>query len=176
MPCNKQDIKVFDKGIRYIKSVAGLHKKSEGLYGSFLYYFLIAIGPLLFLFAFLFRKWHLKSTNDLVKVRSRKANRIAAKHLANAKKQLMTGNTSVFYEDVFKGIYGYLSDKLNIPSAKLNKETIIAQLKARSVDDMLIRELMDTLDICEMARFAPAAGISEQEVFDKSKRIIDDIE
>ena len=69
-----------------------------------------------------------------------------------------------------------MSDKLNIPFADLNKENIAEGLKARSVDSGLISQLTDTLDLCEMARFAPVKGISEQEVFDRTKNIINDIE
>jgi len=73
-------------------------------------------------------------------------------------------------------LYGYLSDKLNISAADLNKENIGEQLKLRTVNESIIDQLIDTLDLCEMARYAPISGISEQEVFDKAKTIINDIE
>jgi hypothetical protein len=89
---------------------------------------------------------------------------------------LISGDKKIFYEDVYRGLYGYLSDKLNISAADLNKENIREQLKLRAVNESIIDQLTETLDLCEMARYAPISGISEQEVFDKAKTIINDIE
>ena len=112
----------------------------------------------------------------MVRLRSRKANKVAAKHLAVAAKHLSAGNKNEFYEAIARGLYGYLSDKLNIPVADLNQENITSQLKARALDEGTIKQLADTIDLCEMARFAPVTGISQQQVFDKAKNIINEIE
>ncbi|WPU93970.1 BatD family protein [Mucilaginibacter sabulilitoris] len=174
---DKQDVKMLNKDIRYIKTEdVDVSKKGEGFYDSDLYYSLLAFGPLLFLGALVYGKWYEKNNSDIVKVKSRKAGRIAAKHLASAKAQLSANNSKLFYENVFRGLYGYLSDKLNIAAADLNREKIAAELKTRAIDERLINELLDTLDLCDMARYAPVSGISEQQVFDKAKNMINDIE
>jgi len=36
--------------------------------------------------------------------------------------------------------------------------------------------LLDTLDLCEMARYAPVTHISAQQVFEKAKGVINAIE
>jgi hypothetical protein len=173
----QQDIDMLNKDIRYIKtSSVDLYKDGEGFYGSALYFILLLLGPVAFASAFAYRRWELKNNSDLVKVKSRQANKVAAKHLANAAKQLTAGNKQAFYEDITKGLYGYLSDKFNIPIADLNRDNIIDQLKAKSLDDASIKKLVDTMDLCEMARFAPVTGISQQEVFDKAKNTINEIE
>jgi hypothetical protein len=176
-PADKQDIKLLNKDIRYIKtSGIDLYNEGETFYGSAGYYLLLCVGPLLFLAAFAYRRWNEENNSDIVKVKSRMANKIASKHMANAQTQLAAGNTKAFYEAVSKGLYGYLSDKLNIPAANLNQENIAVELKARLLDDELIQKLFSTLDLCEMARFAPASGVSQQEVFDGAKNTINDIE
>ncbi len=174
---DKQDIKLLDKDIRYIKiSDDGLVKDGDMFFGSFGYCLLLLIGPVLCYGAYTYRNWTIKNNSDIVKVKSRRAGKIAAKHLANAQKQLAANNTKEFYEDVFKGLYGYLSDKLNIPYANLDRETIALALKKRPVSEQLVSRLLDTLDLCEMARYAPVTHISKQEVFEKAKGIINDIE
>nr|WP_226905072.1 BatD family protein [Pedobacter schmidteae] len=174
---NQQDIKMLAKDIAYIKTgSAGLHKKGEGFYGSAAYYVLLCLGPILFIGAFAYRKQYRENNRDQVKVKGRNANKVAAKHLANAQKQLQAGNTTLFYQDVYKGLYQYLGDKFNIAAADLNKEHITAQLTVAGIKTPLINQLTETLDLCEMARYAPVTGISEQEVFDKAKSIINDIE
>jgi hypothetical protein len=174
---NKQDVKVLGKDIRYIKTTGpDLNKPDDEFYGSLLYYLLLLLGPVLFATAFAYRRWDEKNNSDAIKVKSRKASKIAAKHLASAKKQLLARNTKAFYEDVSRGMYGYLSDKLNIPFAHLTRENVAAELRSRAVSDALIARITDTLDLCEMARFAPVRGISAQEVFDRTKNMISDME
>lgn len=174
---DKQDVKVLDKDIRYIKTGdAGISKYGDSFYGSVVYYLLLALGPLLCIAAIIYRSWYRKNNSDVVKVKSRRAGKVAAKHLAIAQQQLQANNTKLFYEAIFKGLYGYLSDKLNILSADLNREIIASVLASRGVDEPLINRLLDTLDLCEMARYAPVTHISEKEVFEKAKGIINDIE
>ncbi|WP_461449835.1 BatD family protein [Mucilaginibacter sp.] len=173
----QQDIKLLGNDIRYIKtSSADVFKEGEGFFGSFTYYLLLLLGPVLFIGALAYRNWLTKYNSDQVKVRSREASRMAAKHLASAQKELTAGNRAAFYDAIAKGLYGYLSDKLNIPVSDLNKENIIAQLQTRKLDEITTRQLVDTMDLCEMARFAPVTGISEQQVFDKAKNTINEIE
>jgi hypothetical protein len=163
--------------IRYIKtSSADVFKEGEGFYDSITYYLLLLLGPVLFIGALIYRNWLTKYNSDQVKVRSREASRMAAKHLASAQKELTAGNRAAFYDAVAKGLYGYLSDKLNIPVSDLNKENIITQLQTRKLDEATTKQLVDTMDLCEMARFAPVTGISEQQVFDKAKNTINEIE
>ncbi|MEN0054685.1 MAG: BatD family protein [Mucilaginibacter sp.] len=174
---DKQDVKLLNKDIRYIKPDDGsISKMGEGFYGSGLYYSLLGLGPLLFLGALAYGSWYERTNSDIVKVKSRKASKIAAKHLASAQAQLSAKNSNAFYENVFKGLYGYLSDKLNIDAANLNREKIASELKNRQLDEPLINELLDTLDLCDMARYAPVSGVSEQQIFDKAKNMINDIE
>ena len=118
----QQDVKLLGKDIRYIKtSSPDLYKDGEGFYGSPAFYFLLFLGPLSFAGALLFSKWNDQQNSDPVKLKSRRANKIAAKHLAIAAKQLSAGDKQAFYEAVARGLYGYLSDKLNIPVADLKQ-------------------------------------------------------
>jgi hypothetical protein len=173
----QQDIKLLGTDVRYIKtSLSGIYKNGEGFYNSVLYYILLLLGPVLFIGALFYRRWNEQYNSDIVKVKSREAGKMAAKHLAFAQKELTTGNKAAFYDAIAKGLYGYISDKLNIPVADLNRENIADKLKAKSLNDTVIKQMDETLDLCEMARFSPITGISQQDVFDKAKNIINEIE
>ncbi|MDB5024187.1 MAG: hypothetical protein JWP78_1942 [Mucilaginibacter sp.] len=174
---DQQDIKMLGNDIRYIKtSSLDLYKGGSGFYNSPLYDVLLLLGPLSFAGAFFYLRWKTSYNSDLVLVKNRKAGKIAAKHLADADQELAAGNKVAFFDAVAKGLYGYLSDKLNIPVADLNKENIADRLKAKSVSDPVIQQLNDTMDSCEMARFAPVSGISQRQVFENAKNIINEIE
>lgn len=173
----QQDVAELEKDIRYIKTAStALSVPATGFYGSTLFLFILIAGPIAFLLALGYRSWYRNQNKDAVAVKGRRASRIAAKHMANAQKQLASGDTKVFFEAVYKGLYGYLADKLNISAADLSKEIIEEALKERSIDPTIIKEVDETIDLCEMARYAPMAGVSQVEVLEKAKRIIKDIE
>ena len=174
---SQQEVRALAKDIRYIKTGnSGLYLSDDEFNQSPLYYVLLGFGPLLFLFALIYRGLYRTQHRDHAAVRSRNASKMANKHLANAAKQLQAGERKLFYEAIYKGIYGYLSDKLNIEAAELNQENIISQLESRGVKADLISELTESLSLCEMARYAPVSAFSEQQVFDKVKLTINEIE
>ena len=82
---------------------------------------------------------------------------MAKKRLSIATQHLKANNKELFYIEIFKSLYGYISDKLNIPVADLNKEHISETLKNRNVSEGTIEKLITTLDNCEYARYAPNA-------------------
>ncbi len=174
---DQQDIKMLGNDIRFIKTAAiGSFTGGGEFFGSPLYYVLLLLGPLSFAGAFYYRRWRVNYESDHVLVKGRRAGRVAAKHLADARRQLAAGNTAAFFDATAKGLNGYLSDKLNIPLADLNKENIETRLRARSVSAAVIQQLSDTKDRCEMARFAPVAAISPQQVLENANHIINEIE
>lgn len=174
---DQQDIKMLGNDIRYIKLAAiALRKDQVEFYGTPMYYILLLLGPFGFASAIAYRRWRTNYNSDIVLVKSRKAARIASQRLAAAGRELKAGNKEAFYEEIARGLYGYLSDKLNIPVADLNKENITERLKARSVGEQVIAELNDTLGRCEMARFAPDVTLSQQQIFEKAKNVIHEIE
>lgn len=174
---DQEDVKLLNKDIRYIKTGdANLQAEGDRFFGSAGFYLLLLCGPVLCIGAFFYRNQMRRNNADVAKVKSRRAGKVAARHLANANKELQANNTHAFYEAVFKGLYGYLSDKLNISYADLDRETITAALRAKSAKEETIGELLDTLDLCEMARYAPVTHISAQQVFEKAKGVINAIE
>ena len=174
---DQRDLKLLNKDIGYIKTDdSNLDLEDEDFYGSTLFYILLAAGPLLLAAAFIYRKRMEEQNSDPVLVRNRKAAKLAATHLASAERQLASSNAKAFYEELSRGLYGYLSHKLDIPPARLNAEAIVAALQSRHLDEVFVRDLKETLDLCEMARFAPVSGISAKEVFEKSRNIIYEFE
>src|SRR3546814_17669361 len=94
---------------------------------------------------------------------------MANKHLAVARKQLDAGNTSLFYEAIYKGLYGSVADKLTITAASLNQEYIAEQIHARGVADELITPVEETLELGELAPFAPLSVLSASAVLADAK-------
>lgn len=157
-PRAKEDVKILGNDIRYIKTGAiELKPKHDYFFGSVLFYAGIIAPILAFIGFIVLRRKNSEANSDAVAVKSRKATKMARKRLVLAEKYLKENNKEQFYVEIFKALYGYTSDKLNIPVADLNKEHIADKLKAGNVSDATIQQLIGTLDNCEYARYAPSA-------------------
>ena len=75
--------------------------------------------------------------------------------MKQAGKLLTDNKKDAFYDEVLKALWGYISDKLNIPVSRLSKDNIEEELRNYGVDDVLIKEFLETLNECEFAHFAP---------------------
>jgi hypothetical protein len=107
----------------------------------------------------------------------RKAKSEAQKRLKLAHVLLEKKEHDLFFEEVFKALYGYLSNKLNLPLADLNKEKITAVLNSKSVNNELTLRLLDLLEKCEFARYAPVKNTdSMQSAYAQSAEIITALE
>ena len=73
-------------------------------------------------------------------VRNRKAGKVAVKRLHNASICLKNEEIDRFYEEILKAIWGYLSDKLNIPVSDLTRSNAISALTERGIDIQLIKQ------------------------------------
>lgn len=174
---SQEDVRTLGKDIRYIKTEDNdIFRRGDEFFGSLWYFILLLVGPAACYAAFAYRNWLRKANSDIVTLKSRRAGKVAARHLASAQAKLQANDSKAFYECVFRGLYGYLSDKLNIEYANLDKETIASALHAKKAKEQTISRLLDTLDLCEMARYAPVTHISEKEVYERAKGIINDIE
>ena len=129
------------------------------------------------LIIFRFRLRPLKRNSDLSVVKNRKAGKIAKQRLTIAARSIKEGLRDKFYEEVLKALWGYLSDKLNIPISDLTRNSAVKALTDNGADDILISKLTLILDKCEYARYAPTDEGSEiEDLYDSASGLIRDIE
>ncbi len=162
---SKEDLKVLGKDIRYIKTGnTHLTEKGKYFFGSISYYVWYIIPLALFIgFMIIYRKQAMENAN-VAKVRTKKANKVATKRMKNAGKLLSEKKTEAFYDEVLKAMWGYISDKLNIPVSQLSKDNIEEELNKYGVSEDLIKAFISTLNECEFARYAPG---NQNEAMDK---------
>lgn len=162
---NKEDLKVLGEDIRYIKqNEVTLHPKGSFIYGSMTYWLYYIIPALTFIiFIIVYRKQASENAN-VAKMRTKKANKVATKRMKLAGKLLSENKKEAFYDEVLKTLWGYISDKLNIPVSRLSKDNIEEKLRNHGVNEELIEEFLNALNECEFARFAPG---DENQAMDK---------
>lgn len=153
---NQKEIEVI-QDIRFLKTGNYNHLKiNDFLIGSIGYWLWYIIPALLFIIGFIVYRNRIKQNADIALMRTRKANKMAIKRLKIAESYLKGHNKEKFYEEVLKATWGYLSDKLTIPVANLNRENIEQELLRSGVSSGLISTFINILDTCEFARYAPA--------------------
>lgn len=162
---NKEDLKVLNEDIRYIKQGdVKLTRRGDFFFGSTSYWMFYVIPALIFMAFFIIYRKQVAANANVARVRTKKANKVAVKRMKLAGKLLGENKKEAFYDEVLKALWGYISDKLNIPLSRLSKDNIEEELQNYGVNEELIKEFIDALNNCEFARFAPG---SDNQAMDK---------
>ena len=172
---SKEGVKMIGKDIRFIKqNTSELQPKGSSFYGTLGFYSVYGLSLLAFSLVYVVNRKKIKESANLALVRNKRANKIALKRLKAAAGHMKNNKAELFYESVIKALWGYLSDKLSIPVADLNRERASANLLKRGIDQVVVDELMRLIDDCEFARFAPAAySGTMKEMYDGAAKVMD---
>ncbi len=165
------DVRHIKTGTPSLKATRPVFFGSAGFWLAYLLPFLAAVG------LFIFYKKHINQNADLVAMRRKRAAKQALKRLKAADKFRRENNEKAFCDELLKALWGYLSDKLNIPLSELNKDNVEVQLRAVNTDEALIAGLMDTLQTAEMMRYAPSqSAATMNELYEQTLDIMKNME
>ncbi|MDR3366849.1 MAG: BatD family protein [Prevotellaceae bacterium] len=157
----REGIKFLGKDIRFIKTGETLVQQDRQFFGSAVFYLLYAALAAAFVALYAWMKKHRKDSRNVVLMRNKKANKVAKKRLKNSAQLLKMGNAQGFYDELLRAMWGYLSDKLNIPVAELSRESAREAFAERSIEEPYIETFLSVIDECEFARYAPGSGRKE---------------
>lgn len=174
----KEDVQLIGQDIRFIKTgKPQLKIIGETFYGSNLFYLIYLISSVLFVVLYLVYRKKARENANIALMRNKKANRVASKRLKSAATYMKQNNNEAFHEAILKAFQGYLSDKLGIPFAELNRENSVAKLQEKNVEELVIIDLNEVIDQCEFARFAPSEGSeARHELYKKAEKIMSKLE
>ena len=172
----KEDIKQLGTDIRYI-DVKGEKSKVKGERINYdliwLWYVLPALIALVLLIVL--RK-QIKENADITRVRYKRANKVAQKRLKAAAAALKANDKDAFYAAIEQAAWSYLSDRLSIPTAELNKDNITALLQEKGVSDERINEVKNVLSTAEFARYAPSTDHAMEDLYNATTNLINHLE
>lgn len=150
------EVSLVDQDIHPImKGDKGMSPFNGFFFGSVSYWTILALLILAFILILRIMGKRVSARADVTGRRSRNANRVASKRLHQANLLMIKGQKDEFFDEVLKALWGYVSDKLNIPSEQLTRENISDQLAANQVDQDTIKQFITALDECEYDRYAP---------------------
>ena len=175
---NKEDIQQLGTDIRYIYTGAApvAEKQPVLQFGTWLFWLCYILPLLMAAVLFIVFRKKIKENADITRLRYKKANKVAQRRLKTAEQLLRENKKEAFYEEVERAAWTYLSDRLSIPTAQLNKENIAQILREKAVNDQLIQEVYQVLTTAEFARYAPTTDHAMQDMYDTTTRLINALE
>lgn len=85
-------------------------------------------------------------------------------------------NRHAFYEEMLRALWGYMSDKFNIPVANLTKENVREELNKRGVSQELSQSFSEIISQCDEAQYSPLAGARMSDVYNAGVDFISKLE
>jgi hypothetical protein len=172
----KEDIKQLGTDIRYIDTKP-LKKNSEvSIQNTDFIWVWYAAPSLIALILLIIMRKQIKEASDLTRMRYKRANKVAQKRLKAAAKALKANDKDAFYAAIESAAWTYLSDRLSIPTADLNKDNITSILMQKGVSDALIADVKHVLSTAEFARYAPSTDHGMDDLYTATTNLINNLE
>ncbi len=163
---SKDDVKLLNNDINYIHPVGRLHPLTQQDHTGLPFWIATLVIVVLSCVALFYGRSRRAAEQDVAGMRMKRATRKAQKRLKRAAAFLGDGDTNLFYEEIYKAIWGCLADKYSIELSHLNRETVSACLMEKQVPDDQQQRIMKVLQDVDIARFAPGdAGAQKQSIY-----------
>jgi hypothetical protein len=175
---SQKNIEFIGSDIRHIKTGAIQLKPVNALFLASTSFLLWLILPfIIFLASVIIWLRNKKEKGNIALMRNRQANKVAKKNLKTAGEYLKQNLTNEFFEEISRALWGYISNKFNIPLSDLSIDTVNQRLSDKKISDDSIRQFTTVLENCEFARFAPGDKSERmQDVYNEALTVISKIE
>lgn len=140
------------------------------------YWLLYAVLLLAVIIVIVINRRHARMSADVAGQKLAKASKVARKRLKSASAFMQSGNSEKFYEEMLRAIWGYLSDKLNMPVSQLSRQNIVSTLADKGYPENITKDLVTVLDECEMARYTPDSSTQVDRVYQQGVNAINNLE
>lgn len=154
-----------DNDIHDIKSGdTTVHPIGDIFYDSAAYWTSLVIPLVAFIVLLIVFRRRAIENADIVKMRGKRATKIARRRLKNASRLMFAHKQAEFYDEVLRALWGYAGYKLNMSVESLSRDNIKDNLMQHGVPAESVEKFIMALDECEFERYAPgdAAGNMEK--------------
>lgn len=171
----KQAVVLSQDNFKYLKLDSDLSVMGTTPFFKSVTFWSLVSGPILLIPLFiLIGKKRDSRRADVQGSKLRKANKMARKYLATAKKQM--SNQTLFYESLERSLHNYLKASLQIETSEMGKERIAQLLADKGVDATSVTNFVLLLKSCEFARYTPSSNVTIQHDYDKAVSTISSID
>lgn len=151
------------KDILYIKSTSAV-KNSSGngyVFNSMTYWLAYLLATAALVTVVLVYRRRIRLNADVAGRKLARAGRVASKRLKETRGYMNSHQNDKFYESLARALWGYVSDKLSIAPSQLMRDNIAEKLETYGASTETASQVIDVLDLCEMARFTPVHSDEE---------------
>ena len=172
----REDVRLLGEDIRFIKlGNPSLRSVVAPLALSSTYWLVLLLFVVVAVVAYFVIRKYIRDNRNVVLVKGKRANKMAVKRFRIAEKYMREHDRRAFYEEMLRALWGYLSDKFNIPVADLTREVVLAELSRRGATTEA-EGIIAVIARCEEAQYSPAASAEMNEVYDEGVDAISKIE
>lgn len=133
------------------------HDLGRPYVNSWLYWLWFVIPSLIFTVSLVFYRKYLKDHEDLILLRSKNANKMALKRLSKAYQCIKNHQEEQFYDEMLSALWGYIGDKLKMPTSELNRSNVGEEFEAHGVKETTFKPILNLIDECEYAKYTPVS-------------------
>lgn len=174
-PSNK-NTRRFDSKLQKINQ-SSLIKLPRPYVYSFLYWLWFIIPFVLFVLILIFYHRYKSMHSDMLALNSKRADKIARKRLRKASNAMKKGDIEVFYNELLIALWGYLSDKLKMPTSELMRENVRQVMIDHKVSDSKIDMFIKLIDDAEFAKYSSVKSKDDiSKVFNEAIQTINSLE
>ncbi len=166
----------LDRDIRFIHTGKLPSKAAAAFVLTPLYWLVIVAMVAGFILVYALLRKRIRERSNTVARRMRHADKIAVQRLRMAERYMTEQNRHAFYEEMLRAMWGYISDKFNIPVASLTKEKIREELYRRNVAEATAEQFCEVISRSEEAQYAPSASGEMTEIYAEAVEVISKIE
>lgn len=145
----------LDKDIRFIHIGTLPPKSASIVIFTPIYWLVVVVLLAIFVVVYVLMRKRIRDNRNIVARRMKRADKVAIQRLRMAEHSMNEGNRHAFYEETLRAMWGYISDKFNIPVANLTKEKIREELYRRGVAMAVAEEFCEIISRSEEAQYAP---------------------
>lgn len=168
-----------DASVKFVDALQPLGKlaKTHTYFVSLpLFWLWYAVPVFLLILSVLIYRKRVARLSDIDMLRRRKAGKVARRRLKAAAACLRHKDFAHFYDEVLKGLWGYLGDKLNLPASDLNRDNVREALSAAGAQPQTLDNLIALIDDCEMAKYGSHTSANMQRDYMAACNVIDALE
>ena len=174
---SKEGVRQLGSDIRFIKlGDAALSSVAAPLMFSGTYFIILLAIIVAAVVAYFVLRRAIRDSKNTVLVRNRRANKVAVQRFRAAEKFMREQNRHAFFEEMLRALWGYMSDKLNIPVSSLTKENIREELQRRGCPQEDAQRFTEIISRCDEAQYSPAESVQMSDVYAEGVNIISRIE
>lgn len=158
--------------------ISALKKQHDPMVYGFPYWLWYIIPALLFVAALIAYRVYISQHADMAAFNSRRADKLARRRLKRAEAAMKRRDTENYYAELLKAIWGYLGDKLKMPTSELLRDNIRQVLSEKQIPAESIDSLISLIDDAEFARYSSmGAGTENMEtIYRRAIQIINTLE